>query len=239
MAWIESHTVLLRHRKTVSFALDLGIKPVVAVGHLTVLWHAALEQAEDGDLTNWGDNFIAAAAQWDGDGDKFCKALRDNKWLDGHLIHDWWDYAGKFLTIKYRKNNLPKLNYIRNLYEKGDVGDLDVENHAQTTHKPHLPNQPNLTNQTKEVEEFFSYFLLKTKKSFKLTQDARGLIGKRLKDGYLVDDMKKAVDNFVADTWEGRKDRLQLVYCIGIRNKIDNLEKWLNVSKKDARRLPA
>jgi uncharacterized phage protein (TIGR02220 family) len=92
-------------------------------------------------------------------------------------------------------------------------------------------NDNNVNNDNKEIGEFFSYYLLKTKKAFKLTEIAKDLIKKRMGDGFTLDQMKKAVDNFVSDTWEGRKNRLDLVYCIGIRNKIDNLDKWLNSSQ--------
>lgn len=78
-----------------------------------------------------------------------------------------------------------------------------------------------------DIQTFFNYYLLKTGKKFKLNDTRKKLIQTRLKD-YSIDDMKRAIDNFMADTWEGRKDHLDLVYCIGVRNKIDNLEKWLN-----------
>lgn len=85
------------------------------------------------------------------------------------------------------------------------------------------------------VTDFFSYFLLKTKKAFKLTPANRDLISKRFKDGFTLEQMKQAVDNFVQDDWPERQNRLDLVYCIGIRNKIDNLEKWLNYKPKEKR----
>jgi len=92
------------------------------------------------------------------------------------------------------------------------------------------------TIQEKATQEFFSYYLLKTKKKFTLSDARVKLIKTRLKD-YPLEDMKRAVDNFTQDTWEGRKDHMDLVYVIGIRNKIDNLEKWLN--KGSQRRLPS
>ena len=65
------------------------------------------------------------------------------------------------------------------------------------------------------------------------------LIKKRLKDGFILDQLKQAVDNFVQDDWEGRSKMMDLVYCIGVRNKIDNLEKWLNYKPKTTiRRVP-
>ena len=48
-----------------------------------------------------------------------------------------------------------------------------------------------------------------------------------------MDELKRAVDNFVKDDWEGRESHLDLVYCIGKqRGKPDALEKWLNYKPK-------
>ena len=81
------------------------------------------------------------------------------------------------------------------------------------------------------VRDFFNYFLLKTKKAFKLNPVRLALIEARLKD-YTLEQLKLAVDNFVLDDWADRQKHLDLVYCIGIRDKIDNLEKWLNAKPK-------
>ena len=80
----------------------------------------------------------------------------------------------------------------------------------------------------KDVVPFWNYFLLKVKKKFKLTNDNKLLITKKLKD-YTIDQLKYAVDRFVEDDWEGRPGCLDLIYCIGSqRGKPDNLDKWLN-----------
>jgi len=109
MAWIESHTVLLRHRKLKEFARELRLSPVYAMGHLHSLWHNALEQAEDGDLSAWSDEFIAESASYSGDAPKFVRLLQKHKWLDGKVIHDWLDCAGMYLTRKYSSSNREKL----------------------------------------------------------------------------------------------------------------------------------
>lgn len=100
--WIESHTVLSRHRKTQDCARSLRIRPVYLVGHLHVLWHTAIEQQEDGILSKWSDDAIASAAQYPGDASKFVSLLHDHAWFDKvKIIHDWLDYAGLFLRRKY------------------------------------------------------------------------------------------------------------------------------------------
>ncbi len=80
-----------------------------------------------------------------------------------------------------------------------------------------------------DISSFFDYFLLKTKKQYKLNDERRSLIKQRLADGYTLDQLKQAVDNFVGDDWSGRADHMDLIYCIGKqKGKADNLEKWIN-----------
>jgi hypothetical protein len=101
MAWIESHTILLRHRKLIALAKALRLKPVYCLGHLHALWHVAMEQAEDGDLSSWTDEFVAESAGFQGDAPRFVSLLQTHGWLDGKILHDWLEYAGRFLHGKY------------------------------------------------------------------------------------------------------------------------------------------
>ncbi len=109
MAWIESHTVLPRHRKVAHAALLLDMDPAHFLGCLHCLWHSALEQQEDGDLTRWPDAFTANAASFKGDPTAWLEALRTAGWLDGSVLHDWLDYAGRFLESRYRTADPEKL----------------------------------------------------------------------------------------------------------------------------------
>ena len=83
------------------------------------------------------------------------------------------------------------------------------------------------------VTEIFGYFLLKTKQKLQLTSERKLIIERRYRDGQTIERLKTAVDNFIQDDWEERPKFMDLVYCIGIRNKIDNLDKWLNWKPKD------
>lgn len=112
MAWIESHTVLGRHRKVLLTAHDLSIDIPLVVGHLSLFWHAVLEQQEDGDLTEWPDSMIEQAAMWKGEPGKFAALLRKREWIDVHLVHDWLDYVGPYLIKKYSSGNVPLLREI-------------------------------------------------------------------------------------------------------------------------------
>jgi len=81
---------------------------------------------------------------------------------------------------------------------------------------------------TENCNEFFDYFCLKTKKNYTLDKNRQKIILSRLEEGRTLEELKRAVDNFTSDTWEDRDKYCDIVYCIGKRNKIDNLEKWLN-----------
>lgn len=143
MAWIESHTVLSRHRKVKETARALRLRPAYLIGHLHLLWHAALEQQEDGDLSKWTDEFLAECADYPGDAPQFVRLLQEHKWLDGRLLHDWPDYAGKYLMAKYAKDHREKLLSIWSrhgrIYGKTRES-LGIPNGTQFEPKPTVPN---------------------------------------------------------------------------------------------------
>lgn len=124
MAWIESHQELATHPKTKRLATQLGVSLPAAIGHLHLLWYWALTHAEDGDLTGYSVQEIAAECQWSGDPDHFVEGLvscgggiksgagfleRD---AEGNLcIHDWMLYAGRLLN--QRENNARRVRVWR------------------------------------------------------------------------------------------------------------------------------
>lgn len=158
MAWIESHTVLGRHRKVLFLAHELGTDPIHIVGHLHVFWHAILEQQEDGDLSQWPAEMIAGAAGWKGDATQFVAAMKRHGWIDDCLVHDWLEYTGKFLHSKYSTSNPSKLKSIYEKYGykygkgKGKYAKvLAQEKRKKSADQARLPNltKPNLPNLTK------------------------------------------------------------------------------------------
>ncbi len=131
MSYINVNTALTRNRKFRKFKRFLKIEDIEATGYLVSLWVNVLELAEDGEITKWTKEDIAEYAGFVGEPEKFYEALRLNG--DGFIdvrknrvfIHDWWDYAGKYLTTKYRTHNLEKLDYIKSLY-RSDRGQTKV-----------------------------------------------------------------------------------------------------------------
>jgi len=142
---MESHTVLMRHRKLAELATALRIRRSYAMGHLHALWHAALEQQEDGDLTAWSDEFIADSSDFPGDAPQYVRLLQQHRWLDGRLIHDWLDYSGLFLIKKYSTSNRVRLVEIwlkhgRVYGERGKRTDSEQLPLAPNLTKPNKPN---------------------------------------------------------------------------------------------------
>lgn len=111
MPWIESHTNLARHPKTIRLAKALGVSVPAAVGHLHLLWWWALEYAQDGDLTHFSDDEIAEAVLWDGDPGDLVAGLTAARLLDDRHIHDWDDYAGRL--IQKRVENAERMRQAR------------------------------------------------------------------------------------------------------------------------------
>lgn len=110
MAWIELHVNLPAHKKTKRLVRLLGLSVPQdiprAVGHLCILWLWAIENATDGTLKGFDAEDIADAAGWNDDPQVFLDAMIDSGFLDvegdSYHIHDWMDYAGRYLDYKKR-----------------------------------------------------------------------------------------------------------------------------------------
>jgi len=104
---------------------------------------------------------------------------------------------------------------------------------AQTPEKPkieELSQEMKSKNKiiNKKVKEVFGYYLTKIGKDYKLTEERKSVIKKRIKEGYTVEQMKKAVDNFMLDTWEDRDKYNDVVYIFGTIKKVNKLDYWLS-----------
>lgn len=137
-----------------SRALNLGIPQTL--GHLHLLWHTAIEQQEDGDLSKWPDDLIAELAGYSGNAQEFVKILHEIGWLDAKIIHDWWNYAGNFLISKY-KHYPAKWKKIRRKYK--NCSKNCSKNSTPNLTNLTIPNQPNITKPKKTYGEFRHVFL--------------------------------------------------------------------------------
>lgn len=151
MAWIESHQALVNHPKVIKLSKAAGWPVDQTIGKLHIFWWWCLDYATDGRLEKHGDEVIASVFGVTTDCDKFVALLTDIEFLDSApeiRVHDWWDYAGRFLQTRYK--NKPKLwKEIKRFYGHS----VQRTNNRLTTDKEpnqnHKPNQPNLTNLTK------------------------------------------------------------------------------------------
>jgi len=112
-------------------------------------------------------------------------------------------------------------NFIEIVTEEGNQACIEVEKKRNREDKD-----------SECVTDFFNYFVTKTKKSLKLNAERQAIIKRRFDEGRTIQELKTAVDNFVQDDWQDRHKFIDIVYCIGVRNKIDNLDKWLNSKKQ-------
>jgi hypothetical protein len=103
MPWIESHTSLARHPKTLRLARILGIAVPAALGHLHLLWWWAIEYAPDGGVGRFDAADLALACMWDGDEAALLPALQRAGFVDqdGNL-HDWHALSGKWFSLVER-----------------------------------------------------------------------------------------------------------------------------------------
>ena len=105
--------------------------------------------------------------------------------------------------------------------------------HENVMHYERISNAPKVKESKVNtyVQEFFDYFNLKNKTKLRINDKREKIIESRLRTHSLID-LKRAVDNFSQDTWADRHKYCDIVYCIGIRNGVDNLERWLNVNQQ-------
>lgn len=81
----------------------LNITVPQAIGHIHLLWWWALDYCKDGYITRYRE-YIPMAAQWEGEGEEFTKALIEFGWVDEIddelIIHDWMEWTGKLETVR-------------------------------------------------------------------------------------------------------------------------------------------
>jgi len=126
------------------------------LGKLHRFWWWCVDYAEDGDLRKHNDDRLGAAVGvLPGEPAKrFVEAMVKACWLDRKpyfRVHDWWDYIGKFLQIKY-KHSPEKWQHVRDLYHGSNNKGKNCSLNGSKTYKPNQPNQPNqpLSNRDRE-----------------------------------------------------------------------------------------
>lgn len=154
MAWIESHTNLHRHPKIIKTQRVFGWDNDQAVGKMMKFWHWCLEFADSGVLDAYDAEDIAAVFGVTLDPSALVQRMVAIGWLDDDpvlRVHDWLDYAGKYLHAKYHTSNPEKLNGIYaahgRIYGK-NKGNTKVQRKSNDSPKKvqRKPLLPNLTS---------------------------------------------------------------------------------------------
>lgn len=136
MAWIEAHQNLRDHPKVLDLVNLMEWDLDTTIGKLFRFWWWCVDYAEDGDLRKHNDNRLAVAVGLNGkDGERFVGSMVQSCWIDRKpyfRVHDWWDYFGRFLQVKY-KNSPEKWRKIQELYQQKEGG-------SKGSSKNHIPN---------------------------------------------------------------------------------------------------
>lgn len=164
MAWIESHQNLEEHPKILLLCQKTGWTLDEAIGKLHRLWWWTLKYAEEGDLSKYDPSqFLVRLTNVNGKitPKELYEVLQKTNFVEKNgLIHDWLDYAGRYLTTKYRTSNPNKLRMIEKKY-KSVKSRTTVRLKSDTLPTiPTLPNQDNLTNspQVPKIEDLLKQF---------------------------------------------------------------------------------
>ena len=107
--WIRVDIDLLDHIKIVRLSKINGEPEYSTAGRLIALWSFTQIHAwKDGDLSEWGVRRIESICRWDGQSGLFYKALNDVHLLDDMKIHNWHQYATRYIQQRVRRERLGK-----------------------------------------------------------------------------------------------------------------------------------
>ena len=111
--WLAISVDLVFHPKLICAAIELEVDDAHMLGILVRMWLMTFKFAKDGDLWRGDDDktyrFVGVVTGYKGDVRRLVDVLRDNRWLDGWLIHDWLDYVGPFLVKSFKTSRRPWL----------------------------------------------------------------------------------------------------------------------------------
>ncbi len=191
--WIESNCDLADHPKTLDLMGHLETDVDKALGKLHRFWYWVLKYAENGDLRKFSKDQIGRAV--DLPGEKFVSAMIQSKWIDTvpYLrVHDWWDYIGIFLTIKY-KQSPEKWQAIKILYKDNNSSN-NSSNNGFVNRQPNL-TKPNLTKPyitDERFEQLWKEYPKKLGKDKALLKAQKQILNEKDFDNCL-----KAIKNYV------------------------------------------
>lgn len=148
MPWIESHQSLKDHPKLINLCQSMMWDVDCGIGKLSRFWWWCLDYAPDGDLSKFNDGQIShAMGVAIRDSAKLVEAMVASRWIDRtpyFRVHDWWDYVGRYLKIKW-KDHPSKWQAVKDKYTEGYTDGLTDGCTSPATPSTDLPTKP--TNQ--------------------------------------------------------------------------------------------
>lgn len=151
---------------------------------------------------------------------RWCESRRQNKAHDTHMS-----------THMSRHMSPHMSTHMCTHMGNGNGNSFKIKEEDKTLFQ--ISNDSNNDNNTvsiidEDVGRVFIYTCKAIGRELKPSIKRHDIIKKRLKEGYTVEQMKEAADNFSKDPWPDRHKYSDIVYIFGIRNGVDNLEKWLH-----------
>uniref|UniRef100_A0A6M3J741 Putative replication protein n=1 Tax=viral metagenome TaxID=1070528 RepID=A0A6M3J741_9ZZZZ len=201
MAWLESHQEIDNHPKlSLLISLTKSSKNE-CIGILHRLWWWTLSYAENGYLGKYNPLAITTFLSIE---EVFYSHLITSGWIDDdNYIHDWWDYVGRFLQVKY-KHKPEKWQEIKALYDnRKNRSNNRSKNRQGVSSKNYKPNITNITDITEQnitipYLEIITDLNSKVSKNYKPTKNTKDLINARIKEGFTFEDFQKVHSNMSA-----------------------------------------
>jgi hypothetical protein len=204
MAWIESHQDLEEHPKILLLCNKAGWNLDEAIGKLHRLWWWALKYAEDGDLSKFEPSQFLVRLNGKISPQELYKTLKEAGFVDKNdLIHDWLDYAGRYLTSKYRTSNP---NRLRMIYKKHKAVFSLPKDPLKSDRLPtYLDNLTNLYTHLENPvfkDGFIKYLEMRQKIRKPATEHAIELVLKELQK-YPLETATKMLEQSIMNSWQG------------------------------------
>jgi len=156
MAWIESHQALVNHPKVLALATHMGWSVDETLGRLHRFWWWCLDYAPDGIVSRQSADIIGQGIGLM-HGSQFFDALLDIGWLDRRkncvCVHDWLEYAGRYLRDNRFRRNPEKYKKIQRFYASRVSRQSAPHSQPTVSRQSAVPNQPNLTYLTNQPKD--------------------------------------------------------------------------------------
>lgn len=176
----------------------------ISIGKIHRFWWWCVDYAEDGDLRRHNDMRIGNAVGLNGEHSQlFVESMCKAGFIDREpyfRVHDWWDYFGKFLQVKY-KHSPEKWQKIKDLYDEEENRSKNRSRGSSKNPKDKIYKIDKITKDIYSPETIMGIIsdlneVFGTNyKTDPVSKDIQDLILARLKENYSIEDFKKVHRN--------------------------------------------